>query len=160
MNTFRKSLIAVLGAVATVLVLSAPANAAPIEEKATNAEMAQFAEQTGRVWDAQKQELLAAYDCPSGEICFYTGRDGTGDRCKWPSYDVEWLASPGVCSWADTIAPKSVRNNGTNTSFTGVRYYSRPNFDNTAGCTRRGTRGTFVTPEKLRSHQWVTGACG
>ncbi|GAA1681224.1 hypothetical protein GCM10009745_26800 [Kribbella yunnanensis] len=160
MNTFRKSLIAVLGAVATVLVLSAPANAAPIEKKPTNAEMVQYAEQTGQVWNEETQELVAAWDCASGNICFYSARGGLGAVCRWSGNDANWLAAPGICSWADDVAPKSVRNNGTNSSLTGVRYYSRVGYVNTAGCTPRGGRGDFVTPELLRSHQWVTGVCG
>ena len=153
-------MIAVLGAVATVLVLSAPASAAPIEKKPTNAEMAQFAAETGRAWDAQKQELVAAWDCASGNICFYSSPNGRGAVCRWSGNDTNWLTAPGVCSWAVDVSPKSVKNAGTSTSYTGVRYYSRVGYANTAGCTPRGTRGTFDTPELLRSHQWVVGACG
>ncbi|WP_405062431.1 peptidase inhibitor family I36 protein [Kribbella sp. NBC_01505] len=159
MNPYKKSLIAVLGAVATVLAVSAPASAAPIEKKPTTMEMVQVAAQTGQAWDEQKQELVAAWSCASGDICFYSGLSGTGAICHWSGNDTNWLAAPGVCSWADDVKPKSVRNNGTNTSLTGVRYYSQTGYRNTAGCTPRGARGNFVSPELLRSHQWVNGPC-
>ena len=98
---------------------------------------------------------MAAWSCNSGDVCFYSDQDGEGERCYWPSYDPDWLAGTRTCGWAETVSPRSVRNNGTDTSFSGVRCYSRINYnpDYNEGCTRRGTRGNFVTPVKLRSHQ-------
>ncbi|MFB6721565.1 peptidase inhibitor family I36 protein [Kribbella sp. NPDC056345] len=163
MTTFRKSLIAVLGAVATVLALSAPASAAPAPtEKATAASMGQIAEQTGQVWDEQKQEFAPAWTCASGYVCFYSGTGGSGRACAWFGNDNHWLQGSVTCSWADELQVKSVYNNGASTAYSGVRYYTRPDYNReyNAGCTPRGQHGTLNTPRWLRSHNWETGACG
>ncbi|GAB3944893.1 hypothetical protein GCM10029976_069760 [Kribbella albertanoniae] len=163
MTTFRKSLIAILGAVATVLVLSAPASAAPAPtDKPAAAEMALFAEQTGQVWNEESQELLAAWDCPSGRVCFYSGAAGTGGRCSWEGSDDNWLAGDLTCLWSRSDSVESVRNNGNSTAFNGVRYYTGTDFNpsTSVGCIPRGARGTLNTSRLLRSHLWVTGACG
>jgi Peptidase inhibitor family I36 len=99
-------------------------------------------------------------DCPAGDVCFYTGQNGTGSMCKWSVADPDWTSGSIVCSWATTHNVKSVYNHGTSSSFSGVRYYTQTNYNGSIGCTRQGGQGNLAGTYQLRSHQWVTGHCG
>lgn len=99
-------------------------------------------------------------DCPSGSVCFYTGRNGTGSMCQWSNADNDWTAAPVICSWAKTTNVASVYNNGTSRSFTGVVYFTQTNYVSRIGCTRQGVQGNLAGNYQLRSHEWTTGSCG
>jgi phosphodiesterase/alkaline phosphatase D-like protein len=102
----------------------------------------------------------AAFSCPSGHVCFYTGDNGTGSRCLWSTADPDWRNGAIQCSWAADRNVRSVFNNGTSPSFTGVVYYKGASYQDRAGCTRQGQSGNLAGTYKLRSHQWTTGRCG
>jgi hypothetical protein len=137
----------------------ASAYTAPTEAPAV-VDMVQVAEDAGLVWDEQKQEFAAAWDCASGRVCFYSGSAGTGRVCSWTGADDNWLAGTVTCSWSSSDSVESVRNNGVSTAFNGVRYYTSINYQNSVGCIPRGARGTLNTSRLLRSHKWESGSCG
>ncbi|MET9555602.1 peptidase inhibitor family I36 protein [Streptomyces sp. NPDC006645] len=99
--------------------------------------------------------------CAEGNVCFYTGFDGTGSKCTFPVADRDWTQAPLVCSWSQTTNVKSVWNNGTSPNFTGVAYYQWNNMveKDRKGCTLQGKRGDLAGTYKLKSHQWVDGPC-
>ncbi|TLS44488.1 hypothetical protein FE633_19440 [Streptomyces montanus] len=103
---------------------------------------------------APAQAAAAAYSCPSGSICFYTGDDGTGDRCTWDGFDPDWRNGAVRCSWSADKNVRSVFNNGT--SGKSVVYYSGANYETRKGCTRMGQKGNLAGTYKLRSHEWVS----
>jgi hypothetical protein len=100
----------------------------------------------------------AAFSCPSGNVCFYTGRDGTGSRCAWSVADPDWWGGDIRCSWSAERAPLSIYNHGTSSSYNGVVYYN-PNGVR-MGCTRQGVAGNLSGDYKVRSHHWTAGSCG
>lgn len=65
--------------------------------------------------------------CAAGNVCFYTGSNGTGSKCSWSVADPDWRTGSIVCSWAATTNVRSVWNNGTSSSYSGVRYYLSAN---------------------------------
>lgn len=160
----KKSLFAVLGVFAMIVAAFAPAGQASAYTAPADApavmDMGQLAEGAGLAWDEQKMEFLAAWDCASGLVCFFSGAAGTGRVCRWSGADDNWLAGSVACSWARTDSVESVRNNGTSTAFNGVRYYISINYQNSVGCIPRGSRGTLQTSRLLRSHKWESGSCG
>ena len=101
-----------------------------------------------------------AWSCGAGFVCFYTGANGGGSRCAWSVADPSWTGGTSVCSWATTTNVKSVWNNGSSSSYTGVAYYLSRDYGNRVGCTPQGARGNLVGDYKVLSHQWVTGSCG
>ncbi|MEU2678396.1 peptidase inhibitor family I36 protein [Streptomyces sp. NPDC007107] len=106
------------------------------------------------------QSAAAAASCASGHVCFWSGANYTGSKCTWLDADPDWYAGSLQCSWAKngTLA-RSVWNAGTS-SKSGVAYYSGASYSNRVGCTPQGKGGNFTQGRALRSHQWITGACG
>lgn len=51
-------------------------------------------------------------DCPTGNVCFWTGDNGTGSRCTWSVDDPDWQGGSIRCSWAATTPAQSVYNHG------------------------------------------------
>ncbi|MET9459932.1 peptidase inhibitor family I36 protein [Streptomyces canus] len=97
----------------------------------------------------------AAWDCPSGNLCIWTGTAGTGSRCTWTNADTDWYRAPVVCSWADDRVVGSAKNNGTSSSYDWVVLYDGANYG--------GTTCYFIAQHgdtwsnlnfKLRSHRW------
>ncbi len=103
---------------------------------------------------------VAAWDCPSGHVCFYTGTNGTGSRCIWDIKDPDTRSGSMRCSWmARGEAARSVYNNGTSHDFTGVAYYLQTSYVNRVGCTRQGQRGNLTGTYYPRSLQWINTSC-
>ncbi|MBQ0984174.1 peptidase inhibitor family I36 protein [Streptomyces sp. F63] len=98
--------------------------------------------------------------CVSGNVCFFTGRDGTGLMCAWSVADPDWTQGTSKCSWSQTDEVKSVWNRGTSSSFTGVAYYQWKDYNTRKGCTPQGKRGNLAGTYKLKSHQWIKSSCG
>jgi hypothetical protein len=98
--------------------------------------------------------------CTPGNVCFYSGPNGTGSKCSWSDKDPDWANGNVQCSWALTTNPRSVWNNGQSTAFQGVVYYRARDFKDRAGCTRRWNRGNLVGDYRILSHEWTTGHCG
>lgn len=105
---------------------------------------------------AQAQPRAAAYNCPVGYICFYSGDNGTGDRCAWDGNDNDWRNGNIKCSWSADKNVRSVYNNGTSGSPSTVVYYAGANYETRKGCTTRGKKGNLAGTYKLRSHRWVS----
>jgi hypothetical protein len=107
---------------------------------------------------------LAAWECPVGDVCVWTDRDGQGSRCAWSDADPDWLAGSIICSWSGALPVHSFWNRGTSTRFFGVAFYSSPNYKNPLGCgSPQGTAWNISSSSGayLRSHQWITTSlCG
>ncbi|MFD6589039.1 peptidase inhibitor family I36 protein [Streptomyces anulatus] len=99
------------------------------------------------------QAKALAYSCPEGDICFYTGDNGTGERCNWDGNDNDWRNGTIQCSWAADKNVRSIYNNGT--SGMAVVYYSGANYETRKGCTTKGKKGNLAGTYKVRSHKWV-----
>ncbi|MCA1705478.1 MAG: peptidase inhibitor family I36 protein, partial [Actinobacteria bacterium] len=85
-----------------------------------------------------------SYDCPSGHICFYTGDNGTGDRCTWDTADPDWRNGAIQCSWAADKNVRSVFNNDSDPRYTGVVYYKGADYQDRVGCTQQGQKGNLA----------------
>lgn len=111
-------------------------------------------------WDARTGQRLAAWACDAGDVCFWTGFNGTGSRCNWGRADADWTSGAIVCSWATTSVVKSVWNRGVSDQLTGVAYYVRKNYVSRIGCTRQGARGNLAGTYTVLSHIWINTSCG
>lgn len=98
-----------------------------------------------------------AFSCGVGNVCYYTGQDGTGQKCEWTNADDNHAAAPVVCSWAANTIVRSVFNNGRDPDFAGVCSYRNAGYDSRALWLRQGfavnTNGTY----RVMSHKWVEG---
>ncbi|MFE6979460.1 peptidase inhibitor family I36 protein [Streptomyces sp. NPDC057682] len=107
------------------------------------------------------QTAAAAAACATGYVCFWTGTNYTGSKCTWLNGDPDWYSGDIKCTWAaNGSLARSVYNAGTSSSKTGVAYYSGANYANRVGCTPQGRGGNFTQARALRSHQWISTACG
>ncbi|WP_406075637.1 peptidase inhibitor family I36 protein [Micromonospora sp. NBC_01638] len=100
---------------------------------------------------------LAAWDCPVGDFCAWSGANGTGSRCNWTDADNDWWAGATVCSWSKTTSMKSFWNRGTSTSYPGVHLYLNANYGSEWYCAVRGSK--YNGEGWMRSHRWQTGSC-
>ncbi|GGU13257.1 peptidase inhibitor family I36 protein [Lentzea flava] len=114
----------------------------------------------GAAYDTETGQALAAWDCNTGNVCFWNGFGGTGGRCMWSVADPDWTSGDIKCSWATTKEVKSVYNRGTSSSLTGVVFYRNTGYNNRIGCTRQGQKGDLAGTYQVRSHQWTNGRCG
>jgi hypothetical protein len=130
--------------------LAAPAQAA-VPAAPVTAAVAAYDDETG--------QALAAWDCATGNVCFWTGFGGTGSRCMWDVADNDWTSGTYKCSWATTKNVKSVYNAGTS-SATGVAYYKDTGHNTRVGCTKQGKKGDLAGTYELRSHKWISTSCG
>ncbi|MEU9144980.1 peptidase inhibitor family I36 protein [Streptomyces sp. NPDC048349] len=101
----------------------------------------------------------AAIDCGTGNVCFWTEYNFTGQRCAWSVADPDWQGGSIRCSWAATTNVKSVFNAGTS-SATGVAYYLSTDYNNRIGCERQQHGANLAGTYKVRSHRWISGSCG
>lgn len=106
--------------------------------------------------------------CAEGDVCVYSGVNGTEDRCSWDGNDPNWSTATGgtpLCSWrANGKNVQSIWNNGTrDTAYRHVKFYLGTNYTDYYGCAVRydtgvGWRGN-TGPDAgapIRSHKWVT----
>lgn len=89
-------------------------------------------------------------DCPEGDICFFTEKNGRGDMCNWNTYDEDWTSGFVRCSWATTKNVCSVFNR---TRFR-VEYFKSAKYEDRVGSTRSGVAGNLACTYKLRSHRY------
>ncbi|MFI6161154.1 peptidase inhibitor family I36 protein [Micromonospora sp. PTRAS2] len=99
----------------------------------------------------------AAWDCPVGDLCVWSGSNGTGSRCSWSNADSDWWSGDIVCSWSKTTSMKSFWNRGTNTSYPGVHLYLGTDYNYEWFCAKRGVQ--YNAEGGMRSHRWETGSC-
>ncbi|MFI9386013.1 peptidase inhibitor family I36 protein [Kutzneria sp. NPDC052558] len=127
---------------------------------------ASAAESTPAVQNVTAQQAMSplAWECSAGDFCAWTGLNGTGSRCAWSVADPDWQSGSIRCSWSGTSRVQSYFNNGTSTSFRGVKLYAGANYTSLLYCAPQGTAwnvsggGSF-----LRSHQWgnwTPNTCG
>lgn len=153
MKFFQKAITAVAAVMlALTVAIIAPTQAGAAPESPDAAELV--------AWDDQSGASLLAWECSSGNVCFWTGSGGTGSRCMWSVADPNWVTGAIKCSWAATSYVRSVMNRGTSSSFTGVAYYLTIDYDNRIGCTKQGNSGNLAGTYELRSHRWITTSCG
>lgn len=88
-------------------------------------------------------------DCPASNICFYNGRDGTGQRCSWTEFDEDWSSGSAVCSWADRTNVQSVINK---TPWR-IEYFKQAHYVDRVGSTMPGVSGNLAGTYKLHSHR-------
>lgn len=98
--------------------------------------------------------------CAVGDICVYTGLNGTGSVCAWDGDDPDWLGGAIKCSWAGTKNVKSIWNRGTGGAgdYRHVAFYKKADFEDYYACAAQGFKGN-TGPDagvRLRSHEWVT----
>ena len=117
------------------------------------------AQAPGVAHDTETGQVLAAWDCNTGNVCFWTGFGGTGGRCTWDVADADWTSGAIKCSPATSREVKSVYNRGTS-SATGVVFYRDTGFNDRIGCIAQGQKSDLAGTSRVRSHQWTSGTCG
>ncbi|MEU0878637.1 peptidase inhibitor family I36 protein [Lentzea sp. NPDC005914] len=110
-------------------------------------------------YDTETGQPLTAWECNTGNVCFWNGFGGTGGRCMWDVADPDWTAGSVQCRWSTTTEIRSVYNRGTS-SVTGVVFYRNAGYTNRMGCARQGQKGDLAGTYQVRSHQWSSGPCG
>ncbi|MER5748054.1 peptidase inhibitor family I36 protein [Streptomyces sp. NPDC002225] len=99
--------------------------------------------------------------CAAGDICVYSGLNGTGSVCAWDGDDNDWESGAITCSWSSTKKVMSIWNNGTGGpgSYKDVHFFHQANRLGWYGCAAQGWAGNTngTTGAWLRSHQWWTG---
>lgn len=104
--------------------------------------------------NAASASAQAAWDCPSGNLCIWTGNNGTGSRCTWSNADSDWYSGSVQCSWADNQVVGSAKNSGTSSSYNYVILYEGANYGYPGYCIEQHG-GTWANLDvKLRSHRW------
>ncbi|MFF8717567.1 peptidase inhibitor family I36 protein [Streptomyces sp. NPDC015184] len=98
--------------------------------------------------------------CDVGDICVYTGANGTGSVCAWDGDDPDWTGGAIRCSWAESKNVVSIWNRGMGGAGTlrHVKFYKKANYQDYYGCAAQGFKGN-TGPDagaSLRSHKWVT----
>lgn len=156
----RRAMVLVVGAVLSVVVAT-PAVAGPGGAAGTAAGHGSASVQAVATWDARTGARLDPWECSTYNICFFTGRNGTGSRCTWDVADADWAGGAVRCSWALTTNVASVMNLGTSDDgSTGVAFYRGTNYTTRAGCIRNQHGGNLAGTYKLRSHKWISSSCG
>lgn len=82
---------------------------------------------------------ISGYDnCASGWICFYSERDGGGQKCQWSQSSTDTRSQ---CSWMRAGTNTRSVYNRTNSRF---HYYHSVNYTNRIGSTTAGNRGNLA----------------
>lgn len=98
------------------------------------------------------QAAPEVYDCDAGYVCFYSGSNGTGDRCAWLVDDPDWRSGNIQCR-AFSV-PRSIYNMGIAGYPDHIAYYQDANYKNRKGCTGPGRYGNLAGTYSIRSHKW------
>lgn len=103
----------------------------------------------------------SAWQCPDGDVCFWSGPDGTGSLCKWDVTDPDWRSGDIVCSWSEGDEVRSVFNNSHSPDApdVAVLYYKRTNFHARVGCVEPGQQSNLPATSRVRSHRLAIGSC-
>ncbi|MFF4488717.1 peptidase inhibitor family I36 protein [Streptomyces sp. NPDC001544] len=96
----------------------------------------------------------AAWDCPSGDLCVWTGSNGTGSRCTWSNADPDWWSGSIQCSWSDTQNVGSAKNSGTSSSYGYVVLYTGANYTGDGYCIAQHGDTWPGLNVRFRSHRW------
>jgi hypothetical protein len=100
--------------------------------------------------DGPREFITASYaDCPPGNICFFTGRGGSGSMCRWTEHDTDWNSGGTVCSWARTNNVCSVSNR----TIWRMEYFKGAQYQDRVGSTLSGVSGDLACSYKLASHR-------
>jgi hypothetical protein len=107
-------------------------------------------ESTGLDGQAPKVVANATFsDCDVGEICFFTGANGSGSMCSWTAHDTDWASGSAQCSWATTSNVCSVFNRMNRR----VEYFTSTNYVNRIGSEFSNSATNLACTYKLRSHR-------
>lgn len=87
--------------------------------------------------------------CSSGEICFYTGPNGTGNKCTWRDFDEDWQSGGTICSWAALSNVCSVANK----TGSRIEYFQDAYYQRRIGSTLNNGQGNLQCTYRLRSHR-------
>ncbi|WP_211293698.1 peptidase inhibitor family I36 protein [Lentzea kentuckyensis] len=113
----------------------------------------------GAAYDTETGQALAAWDCNTGNVCFWSGFGGTGGRCTWDVADADWASGAIKCSPATAKEVRSLYNRGT-ASPRGVVFYRDTGFNDRIGCAEQERKVDLPGTHQVRSHQWTSGPCG
>lgn len=92
-------------------------------------------------------------NCPSWDVCFYTGINGSGSMCHWDVADPDWTTGNVKCSWAKTSLVRSMVNKTAST----VTYYPCANGGGSPlSTTKPAGWSNLPVPSHLRSHFFGT----
>ncbi|MFB6816801.1 peptidase inhibitor family I36 protein [Streptomyces sp. NPDC056347] len=98
--------------------------------------------------------------CAVGNVCVYSGSNGTGSVCAWDGDDSDWRGGTVTCSWSRTKNVKSAWNRGTGGagSLRHVKFYQNANYSVSRGCLKQSLKGNTggSAGMQLRSHKWAT----
>lgn len=95
-------------------------------------------------------EAVAGKPCHKGNICFYTGRNFTGDRCSRTDNFPHWGSRR-----CNTQRFRSYINNGKAGYHDDVRAYTKFNYKGGHVNLRNGAKGNFRAPTPIRSAKWL-----
>ena len=99
--------------------------------------------------DSPREITNASFSsCPPGNLCFFTGPNGTGSMCRWTQVDDDWTRAPTTCSWARTQNVCSIFNRWSGT----VDYFRGVGFTLHVGSTRRDVAGNLACTYHVLSH--------
>ncbi|MFK0181631.1 peptidase inhibitor family I36 protein [Streptomyces xanthochromogenes] len=112
---------------------------------------------TAALLPATAAHAAGGYDrCVSGDICFFSGDNGSGSMCSWSGDDPDWRNGSIVCSWSADKNVKSVYNHGTVQAYDHVVYYKGANYSDRVGCENAGSKVNLAGTYHVRSHKWTT----
>jgi len=93
--------------------------------------------------EAHSVPAAADWNCSVGYVCFFTGANGTGDRCQ---YSESHKKANEICSWG-LKKPLSVWNRTSSKA----TYYGSQDFRDKIGSTESGKRGNLQGTYTIRS---------
>ncbi|MPY49591.1 peptidase inhibitor family I36 protein [Streptomyces acidicola] len=99
----------------------------------------------------------AAWDCPGGYICAYTGTNGTGSRCAWDTSDPDWTSGSIRCSWAKPS--RTVGSVYATTGSGGARLYQNANYSMEVDCVGNGKKASYLKNLQVLSHKRIPASC-
>lgn len=108
----------------------------------------------GLIAPSSASATAQAWECSSGDLCIYTGANGTGSRCSWSNADPDWYSGSIQCSWSDTQVVGSAYNRGTSSSYNWVILYTGANYTGTGYCIPQNGGSWAGLNVKFRSHRW------
>ncbi|TDQ53480.1 peptidase inhibitor family I36 protein [Actinorugispora endophytica] len=92
--------------------------------------------------------------CPKGDVCVWSGHNGTGTRCAWTGDDPDWRSGSVQCR-PHGFRVNSIWNNGHPGAYDVVQFFKHANYRTPyGGPVPAGQRGN-VDDLEIRSHVWT-----
>lgn len=108
----------------------------------------------GLIAPSSASATAQAWECGSGNLCVYTGANGTGSRCSWSNADPDWYSGSVQCSWSDTQNVGSAKNSGTSSAYAYVVLYTGANYTGDGYCIAQHGDTWPGLNVRIRSHRW------